>query len=138
MSLFVLLFPLQINEEFKRITTVNLESTFMAKLDQYLPKNNVFGIFAGRSCKNEDPKHQEHAASGMNLCCGSLEKKGHPHCLHLSKKNAIFNSHNVSIRDLHQVCTYKWNQANRYRLRAEVTGDTLWLTVDSFIPTSVY
>lgn len=29
---------IQINEEFRRITTANLETTFMAKLDQYTPK----------------------------------------------------------------------------------------------------
>ncbi|KAJ8381275.1 hypothetical protein SKAU_G00020530 [Synaphobranchus kaupii] len=28
----------KINEEFRRITTVNLETTFMAKLDQYTPE----------------------------------------------------------------------------------------------------
>ncbi|CAL9695392.1 unnamed protein product [Knipowitschia caucasica] len=28
----------QINEEFKRITTINLEATFMGRLDRYLPK----------------------------------------------------------------------------------------------------
>ncbi|XP_041851007.1 uncharacterized protein LOC121646185 [Melanotaenia boesemani] len=30
--------PTQINEEFKRITTINLESTFMARLDHCIPK----------------------------------------------------------------------------------------------------
>lgn len=34
----IILFFLQINEEFKRITTVGLESTFMAKLDKCTPK----------------------------------------------------------------------------------------------------
>jgi len=31
-------YALQISEEFKRITTVSLESTFLAKLDQCTPK----------------------------------------------------------------------------------------------------
>lgn len=34
----IILFFLQINEELKRITTVGLESTFMAKLDKCTPK----------------------------------------------------------------------------------------------------
>ncbi len=48
--LFVPLF-LQINEEFTRITTVDLEETFIAKLDQYSPKIMSMVFSRGRSSK---------------------------------------------------------------------------------------
>ncbi|KAL1276114.1 hypothetical protein QQF64_035737 [Cirrhinus molitorella] len=41
----------QINEEFRRITTVHLEETFMAKLDQYAPKMMSLVFSKGRSSK---------------------------------------------------------------------------------------
>ncbi|XP_073695090.1 sterile alpha motif domain-containing protein 3 [Garra rufa] len=41
----------QINEEFRRITTVNLEETFMVKLDQYAPKMMSLVFSKGRSSK---------------------------------------------------------------------------------------
>uniref|UniRef100_A0A9J8A6J0 Uncharacterized protein n=1 Tax=Cyprinus carpio carpio TaxID=630221 RepID=A0A9J8A6J0_CYPCA len=41
----------QINEEFRRITTVDLEATFMAKLDQYSPKIMSLVFSRGRSSK---------------------------------------------------------------------------------------
>ncbi|XP_052409578.1 uncharacterized protein LOC127955941 isoform X3 [Carassius gibelio] len=43
--------PAQINEEFRRITTVDLEATFMAKLDQYSPKLMSLVFSRGRSSK---------------------------------------------------------------------------------------
>ncbi|KTG03254.1 hypothetical protein cypCar_00039205, partial [Cyprinus carpio] len=42
---------IKINEEFERITTVNLETTFMAKLDQYSPKIMSLVFSRGRSSK---------------------------------------------------------------------------------------
>ncbi|KTF94500.1 hypothetical protein cypCar_00044643, partial [Cyprinus carpio] len=42
---------IKINEEFRRITTVDLEATFMAKLDQYSPKIMSLVFSRGRSSK---------------------------------------------------------------------------------------
>nr|XP_055030313.1 uncharacterized protein LOC129419248 isoform X2 [Misgurnus anguillicaudatus]XP_055030314.1 uncharacterized protein LOC129419248 isoform X2 [Misgurnus anguillicaudatus] len=44
----------QINEEFKRITTVSLESTFLAKLDQCTPEIDGLDPIKRRSCRPEN------------------------------------------------------------------------------------
>ena len=38
MKILMNLLSIQINEEFRRITTIPLEQTFMHKLDEYTPK----------------------------------------------------------------------------------------------------
>ena len=50
--------------EFRRITTINLEPTFMAKLDQYTPKIMSM-VTLKEGLKYEDSAHKKHAARGI-------------------------------------------------------------------------
>lgn len=55
----------QIKEEFRRITAVHLEQTFLTKLDFYTPKLwKILETTGGVACRNKNKTHAEITQSG--------------------------------------------------------------------------